>query len=277
MSTRIYDAFVTKTKPYEIIKKLVAKRNFYIGEICASISNYVISEASIEFDNINIPESNKYSKIEDKEKFSEFLNLSFKGILDDEMNFLYTPVCRLSIGLYPLRNKTLITVHGTYDMVALFIKNESDWLGTDYSYWNSTDKPESLSNREWNKRRDDWDKVFDYGATRVESMLTYTYCEKIRDIHNRFAFLLMKSDYSKVIIPSDDSRKKSILLNQLMSDFAKECKNDDGFDYVKYTHFLQEKRNELKDGLYDNELSNITVKPFNNKIISDILEKQKVI
>lgn len=32
---------------------------------------------------------------------------------------------------------------------------------SDYSYWNNTDKPDNLSETEWDKRRKNWNKIFD--------------------------------------------------------------------------------------------------------------------
>jgi len=32
---------------------------------------------------------------------------------------------------------------------------------SDYSYWNNTDKPDNISEKEWNERRKNWNKIFD--------------------------------------------------------------------------------------------------------------------
>lgn len=68
--------------------------------------------------------------------------------IPDEMN------CQL--GIYPLEDKTLLMYFGNYKARAV-IENDPNIL--DYHYQNQTDRPENISEQEWDQRREDWYKA----------------------------------------------------------------------------------------------------------------------
>ena len=68
--------------------------------------------------------------------------------IPDEMN------CKL--GIYPLEDKTLLLYFGNHKARAI-IENDPNIL--DYHYQNQTDRPEYITEQEWNQRREDWNQA----------------------------------------------------------------------------------------------------------------------
>lgn len=71
-------------------------------------------------------------------------------MLFDENNYK----CILQI--YPLKDKILVLYLGRDDYVK-YVKENEHFI--DYSYQNQTDKPDDVSEEEWNQRESDWDEV----------------------------------------------------------------------------------------------------------------------
>ena len=63
--------------------------------------------------------------------------------------------CKLQI--IPMETKTLAMFFGN-PMLRNYLKSRPDFL-TDYHYQNQTDRPEDISDTEWNLREKDWDKA----------------------------------------------------------------------------------------------------------------------
>lgn len=75
----------------------------------------------------------------------------------------------------------------------------------DYSYQNSTDKPESISEKEWDERHDRWKAVLPRSATPCEVGFTYSV------IHwDDIGMVFFNADIVMSAIPSEEKRKKSV-------------------------------------------------------------------
>lgn len=62
-----------------------------------------------------------------------------------------------SICVFPLSRKILaVPIYNNERLMKALLENENI---TAYGYWNNTDKPNNVSNKEWNTRKKDWDKA----------------------------------------------------------------------------------------------------------------------
>lgn len=62
-----------------------------------------------------------------------------------------------SLCVFPLSRKILaVPICNNERLMRTLLENENI---TAYGYWNNTDKPDDVSNREWNTRKSDWDKA----------------------------------------------------------------------------------------------------------------------
>ena len=62
-----------------------------------------------------------------------------------------------SLCVFPLSRKILaVPICNNERLMNALSENENI---TEYGYWNNTDKPDNVSNREWNTRKSDWDKA----------------------------------------------------------------------------------------------------------------------
>lgn len=262
MSTNIHDAFICKKPLHELVPYLVSKRKYYISKSYANFLNAVIKEAISSYDLHQIPHTSPYYEIKD-EGFDKFIAKSFEEYDRYAKEDMFQPECRLSIGVYPMKKRTFLTVHGHYDMINEFVENEKDWL-VDYSYWDSTDKPDEVTNRQWNKRKKDWDIVFEKYWTRAEAMLTYDYVGDVwEDIPRRYGFLIRRAHIESVVFPSDNVRKKDIFLN----DELLKLKNED-FSYSLYHNEYNRLKKEIEEGLHDENINKIQLKPLDGDIVN---------
>lgn len=64
---------------------------------------------------------------------------------------------RCMLQIVPMETKTLAMFFGS-PMLRDYLESRHDFL-TDYHYQNQTDRPENISEEEWNLREKDWDKA----------------------------------------------------------------------------------------------------------------------
>jgi hypothetical protein len=151
-----------------------------------------------------------------------------------------------SICVYPVKNNEFLGLWFTeWESKYTPLIKSKPWY-QEYGYWNNTDKPEHLSNREWNKRRKDWE-ILRWGTPANECMLTLE-CVKCVEFGN-----WITSD-SQVELLSFEERL-GIASNR-------ELRNR---QTVGYWDFIK----NLKNGDYQNELEEIK-KELSLKLVKDL-------
>jgi len=82
-------------------------------------------------------------------------------------------------GFFGIEMGCQVFIHGRY---AYIIPCGEDWLlkgfelpefAEDFSYWNNSDRPDELSDREWNRRGRTWDKIIGTGRDEARRRLIY--------------------------------------------------------------------------------------------------------
>ena len=58
------------------------------------------------------------------------------------------------------RGSTLLQLYGNNAAVRDYLAGQLDQIGTDYSYWNNSDRPDEVTARQWKARGQVWDRLF---------------------------------------------------------------------------------------------------------------------
>lgn len=116
----------------------------------------------------------------------------------DIFEFLKMPI---SIFMYPLKDQTLIFLaNDRQDYVNTFLNIDGI---EEYSYWDNADKPDTISKKEWNKRRCDWEEALDNCFYFRENAIIFELVKKYDFIfYNKFVENL------ETFIPTDEQRIK---------------------------------------------------------------------
>lgn len=261
MSTKIYDGCYINTTSLKEINKFLNKLKNQLGQKREElIYNKIISLFTNTYDKLTLAKNE-----EDKNKIIDFLFKDKKIDITDTLMFkideyvckeyfdIYKTMNRnpsfdfgFSISLIPFKNKTLIIPY--YDNIELrdiFFSFEEI---IDYSYWNNTDKPDKITNREWNKRKNNWDEAL--GSNTVSSVSL-----NFEPFNNNMWYFLKYNDdsYNKLlnIIPSFEDRVSKISKNNIINKKCKELKdlqkNEDGLGYYYDTMDYIQTEEGLKD------------------------------
>ena len=157
MSTKIYNGYkISKMNLSELDSFCIDLRNkifekakeLCIQKIAITSSRFISSlflESFDDFPKEIIESSEKYTVLFAARKI-------YMGILQQEDTF------KCSFVFYPFKKDILATFHSTVaEFTDIFEQSEKV---KEYGYWNNTDKPENVSDKEWNKRKKDWDTIF---------------------------------------------------------------------------------------------------------------------
>lgn len=127
------------------------------------------------------------------------------GTRDDDPNSL-----ELSFGRDPDTGRTgvLLFTHSTH------LRDAFDQLPEvePYKYWNNTDQPADLTDHQWAKRREFWDRLLPGAGTPAESMLTWT----LRGPYHpgTMSLLLDRSPLILDALPTLDDRVQRVVVGQ---------------------------------------------------------------
>ena len=132
----------------------------------------------------------------------------------------------------------------------------------DYHYQNQTDKPEEISDEDWNKRKDDWYTYLPSGVPRIDGM-----CINIttaNDIIDKIFFA--KAEEIIKYVPSKEKRVYLFAEEKTINDMLAKSDKDNLFSLVlKYNKMIKNQSPEIMDiyqenfKLFDNILPEITL------------------
>lgn len=180
MSTKIYDAykFTHNYSMYELSHIFDGLRT-EIKDICnRDILQKVIAKTLYFYNFKQANGDNRVAEMVAKTD-NRYMHGVWKAVQEDKWRMVYVDVymyiideiskcakfspfrscydyrCKLQI--IPMETKTLTMFFGN-PMLRNYLKSRPDFL-TDYHYQNQTDRPEDISDTEWNLREKDWDKA----------------------------------------------------------------------------------------------------------------------
>jgi hypothetical protein len=148
----------------------------------------------------------------------------------------------LEIAIYPINNKKFLGVYFTEQSDYLEILQEFKWY-SEYGYWNNTDQPDNISDKEWTKRKKDWGFLPHFKPFN-ENMLTF----KCVDIQH------VKYADESVEIMDFETRLKIVALIELENQF----KNDENFRTKYREKYYQKQESDIKLNLEKQLVKNLT-------------------
>lgn len=146
MSTKIYNGVKFKSKDWkEVMEQLLSIKKKAEEISLESISNEYIAYFIIA------------NKITDKDQYYIFGEIEKSLVFPDKYNFRIP--FNFSICLYPTKEGDIYgayfdTLKGHYELIEPFLE--------DFHYQNNTDKPEDISDEEWEFRMNKWNELVDY-------------------------------------------------------------------------------------------------------------------
>lgn len=234
MSTKIYSGFKAKNVGSKQLMQDLLNIQSEAKNIARQLSwDYQAFKAVVLFDEVTLglAEKPKYSYIGEARAnlLSEQQESERTNSRKPEVDYSF------SICVYPIKNNEFLGVYFTEweDKYLPLIKSKP-WY-QEYSYWNNTDKPEHITNREWKKRRKDWE-ILKWGVPVNECMLTL---ECVKSVN--FGDWITKD--SEIELVTFEKRVHIFATRQL-----KKINSDvDYFDFYK----------QLKDGAYASDMERI--------------------
>lgn len=209
MSTKIYNGYIFTDYPslYALRLRMERLRRKVQKEISKQLLLLTASKCVNLIDKIALGEyvGNKKSTIlhEVKSEIEDrYKKIEEKRMRDPDYDFYFT------LQILPIRGKILAMAFCERKILEKL--DGISWLKP-YPYWNSTEKPDNISDKEWEQRRIDWDKALGENSIpsqngfKVEFTLPYLYypyfpcAEKLLKLIPSFDDRLEKITRRKVI------------------------------------------------------------------------------
>lgn len=290
MSTKIYNGYqINKNMSAFSLMNLMTKLSKDCQEICNDLYHTEIAKfISLCLDtklifgeeemNYNVYFKYDYTPSE----FADSLYFYIKELIEQHSTsnerFQSTFDFKCSVKLMPIKNKTLFLLYTEkeeYQKIFGYIETTDDYLDIEhpsekypqispYPYYNNTDKPDNISDEDWDIRRDEWNKA-------------------LRQDENGFKFDLIKIPYmyntdilSEKINEMYEERIEQLAVNKVKDIFMKNNKhliknNNSRLDYInafsKYSK-TQAYKSELE--LAKEEIINILPKTYSKEDFKNI-------
>ena len=168
-----------------------------------------------------------------------------------------------SVIFYPLKNKTLLTIHSNE-----FEKECATGLkAKPYYYFDNTDKPEEISEKDWEIRYKEWKKVMEPTWTPSLQGFNIDLIEKYLPVSlNKEERLVIFNNFKDLT----EHRVKDIAENILFNEFQEKSKNK---NYSVYFDFCDALKTSLKSR-YEKLKNKISkkIKPITLEDLSKILQ-----
>ena len=161
MSTKIYNGYVLKNQSMhslqkfilEIRKEIVKKATELMMKKAITITVWKIDQIACGL--LNGPDKREWKKAP-LYKAMDFIRERQERQKRQEIRDLYYDLSCEAVFI-PMRTKILSLLYTEQpDFESIWDSNKDI---EPYQYWNNTDQPEDIANKEWQKRCEDWDKV----------------------------------------------------------------------------------------------------------------------
>ena len=274
MSTKIFDIYKVKEPINIVLERLKQNREYYINKSATTVLNEVIEYSVSEYDKENC-----------NKDFDDILNDIYGEFLKNDNNIYKSikNIYRLDFYVYPVsKNVTLVSISGAYNMIDYVKEKEKYWLNeeTEYEYYDNTDKPKTISNYRWNKRREFYDKLFNKYFNFNEVFLTYPIINDLSTVLGNNLFYLKNfaiNDYSGINLPDNEVRRKNKVFNEIINLANKNSKDENGnYNYEYIFSLRKEFKFKYNNGDYDDLKQKFLIKDIKNssKHIKSIINKQ---
>lgn len=133
--------------------------------------------------------------------------------------------------LFPCGRKTLILFYSDNNSI-LELWDSLDYIH-EYHYQNQTDRPNNITNREWNLRRKNWNKVLGGDGWGIPAHNGYVFTFTFIDAPFYYDLKIDFKDY----ITSDTIRANYLLHNKFVDEKYKIIKNNEGYEFKTSDYF----------------------------------------
>jgi hypothetical protein len=198
MSTKIYNAYEFKGSIQELFVMLNRIRQKYWKECYAILDKYSTTTiADIEKSGIASKRNDKYLIMHKPEDLITRHHSILQDVLDSIIDMGYNNPLNLSAScvVYPVdkpKKRILVQFFGIRDVKKLLGKNYE--LFKDFHYQNQADKPDKISDAEWDMREKIWDKIFGSCGSPAECGLVFDLVHK----SNLFNFCYQYKDWEAI-------------------------------------------------------------------------------
>jgi hypothetical protein len=156
MSTKIYNGYITKTNISDLLLKFKTLVSEFEKIKIAGYSKHLAKTTTFSVDRkiMNGEDVDPIAEYSEKYyKHSDTIRETIsKGTRNPALDFT------ASVSVHFLRRNTTLLLFYDDNPDVLKFWNSLDFI-QEYHYQNSSDKPDSISERDWNSRRQNWDKV----------------------------------------------------------------------------------------------------------------------
>ena len=183
MSTKIYDAFKFEGTIQELMQELFLIRDKYWEQRRNDLKEWgcMSLNAILDYDHVtkniepyylkNFRDAkedvrNKPLYAQNFDTLNKILQAQIQSRLNDPLNF------QASVIIYPNEDGIYLQFFG--------LRDNSEYINdrfTDIHYQNQTDMPEDISEEEWDKRRETWDKIFERNSIPSNTGLSFPLIE----------------------------------------------------------------------------------------------------
>jgi hypothetical protein len=252
MSTKIYNGFAFKdcNTLDDAFSKLKYFRSTLIDAAADMFNAGVVREATYLYDKQIEPKINPHY-------FSEARTMLDNLIHDyKKLNEHHPMDFTTNVWLAELKHDKKVL--GYYSSNTLMEKKFKKLkFFSEYGYWNNTDKPRKITEREWEHRGKDWDAIFGNEFTLDKAMLQFKMIEP-----NDYVYL-NRRPYKPSSIPSDKDRIDHLARFMLDRD-EKEGKFSFPTDVFEMLKFM---RSDEYKTMLQAKREHIVLKPVNIKIL----------
>lgn len=190
MSTKIFNGFIInrEVSTYELNEMMNIIRKEVNNTYLEIIYKDFIRFTAKMLDNKYCMNKRKYNTFLNKELkvkeneiiYKVFTNKVKESILSEEIyNSDYDYSCSMTI--HPLKDKTLLLLfsqRNEYNKLfrewdkeeKIYTKNKFDFID-EYNYYNNTDRPNNISEKDWELREKDWNNAIGYNAPSERGMI----------------------------------------------------------------------------------------------------------
>lgn len=291
MSTQIFNAFYIEGNNYKDIQEIIDyfriiekeyKINEFIKIVLRTHSYFFTFNGSfrdyLKYEDSNIlPVADKLFKNESCHTFYKMVFKIVEHYINNlpEISNLFVVYNKLFYK--PIEDKTLFIVSGT-SAASIYKDIISNSKAKEYCYYNHTDKPNNVSVKDWNKRKQDWDFI-KYSINEVMSYVSSnTNLSSLGCLHgtNQLNLLtsFLDSNIEKINLNYlnfsydnlDNSAKETINLSLNKGNFT---------DYSKFERCIKEKNKQTNIFESEDFFHYIKNKKINDHtILNDILYKK---
>lgn len=175
LSTKIYSGYLlaSEVNPHEFCRALRTK---IVPIIQEQISTLIYSDAVKKYDIYTFTDGkNSPEKCESMESalaktYKEYLLAKpLKHHIYRDLDSEYSPT--IYMGQHPQTLENYLYIAEKGDTVKTILDSSPEV--SDYSYWNNTDRPQEITQEQWDKRREDWDAVLGDNWGLDQSMFSF--------------------------------------------------------------------------------------------------------